>query len=379
MTEIAVRTAGAPALAVPLDPRDDWPPEARALRDHLVAEWGEDDPLPDVAGGWIAHYGSPNTRRTYARHFKVWSRYCAERGRHLLAVTDVLADAFARHLETAPTLARVKGGARGEMAATGKPYSDAARANVISACSSFHTYAVRVKASTTGDPFADVLRPQIDPDHSATEGLTPAENLRLVEAARARSPRAYALVLCLYVLFLRVDSLLAADVEHLGYDRGHQVLRIQVKGGKWKKKPVPPFVWHALQDYVGDRTAGPLFVTRTGARLREPEVWKLLRRLARRAGLPQASTIHPHVLRGDGITDALEAGDKLEDVQDGADHKDPRTTQRYNRRRNRLERHPGHGLAARLADRLADVDGDLVEVDDPGPAGVPGQLAVPLP
>lgn len=360
-----LRTAGTMVPAVPLDPRGDWPEEARLLREDLAAEWGEDDPLPDLAGAWIAHYHSPNTRRTYARHFRVWSRYCAERGRHPLAVEAALADAFARHLETAPTLVRVKGGAYGQMAPTGKPYSDAARANVLSANSSFYRYAVKTKALSVGDPFADVLRPQIDPDHSATEGLTPQENLRLVEAARARSPRAYALVLCLYVLFLRVDSLLAADVEHLGYDRGHHVLRIRVKGGKWKNKPVPPFVWHALQDYVGDRTTGPLFVTRTGARLREPEVWKLLRRLARRAGLPQADSIHPHVLRGDGITDALAAGDKLEDVQDGADHKDPRTTQRYNRRRNRLERHPGHGLAARLADQLADAGGDLVEFADP--------------
>ncbi|MGW4817218.1 tyrosine-type recombinase/integrase [Kitasatospora cineracea] len=355
MSELQVRTAGALAPAVPLDPRDDWPAEARQLREDLAAEWGEDDPLPDLAGAWIAHYRSPNTRRTYARHFRVWSRYCAERGRHPLEAGFPLADAFARHLETAPTLVRVKGGAYGEMAPTGEPYSDAARANVLSANGSFYKYSAKAKVPLpAGDPFADVLRPAIDPDYSATEGLTPEENLRLVAAAKALSQRAYVVVLMLYVLFLRVDSLLAADVEHLGYDRGHHVLQIKVKGGKWKSKPIPPIVWDALQVYLGDRTTGPILTTRTGARLREPEVWKLLRRLARRANLPQAATIHPHVLRGDGITDALDAGDKLEDVQDAADHKDPRTTQRYNRRRNRLERHPGHGLAARLADHLAE-------------------------
>ncbi|MEV7602947.1 tyrosine-type recombinase/integrase [Kitasatospora sp. NPDC089797] len=378
MSALALRAAGTPVPAAPRDPRDDWPAEARRLREDLAALWGEDDALPDLAGAWIAHHRSANTRRTYARHFRTWNRYCAERGHHPLEAAAELADAFARHLETAPTLVRVRGGAYGETAPTGAPYSDAARANVLSANGGFYRHAVKTKALATGDPFADVLRPPIDPDHCATEGLTQEENLRLVEAARARSKRAYALVLCLYVLFLRVDSLLSADVTDLGYDRGHHVLRIRVKGGKVKRKAVPPIVWHALQDYLDGRTDGPLFTTRTGARLREPEVWKLLRRLARRAGLPQQDSIHPHVLRGDGITDALEAGDKLEDVQDAADHKDPRTTQRYNRRRHRLERHPGHGLAARLADRLATDDSALVDAD--GQAGVlPGQLAVPVP
>ncbi|MEV6976275.1 tyrosine-type recombinase/integrase [Kitasatospora sp. NPDC093806] len=114
---------------------------------------------------------------------------------------------------------------------------------------------------------------------------------------------------------------------------------------------------------LSDRTSGPIFITRTGARLRESEVWKLLRRRGRRTGLPQAGSIHPHVLRGDGITDALDAGDKLEDVQDAADHKDPRTTQRHNRRRRRLESHPGYGLAARLA---------AVAEHQELPAGIPG-------
>jgi hypothetical protein len=103
--------------------------------------------------------------------------------------------------------------------------------------------------------------------------------------------------------------------------------------------------------WVG-RTEGPLFITRTGARLREPEVWKLLRRLAKRAALPQADTVHPHVLRHGFITDALEQGTPLHVVQDAAGHKDPRTTQRYNRARKRLDGHPAYTVAAAMAERL---------------------------
>ncbi|WP_326655029.1 tyrosine-type recombinase/integrase [Streptomyces sp. NBC_01750] len=70
-----------------------------------------------------------------------------------------------------------------------------------------------------------------------------------------------------------------------------------------------------------------MFATRAGARLREPEVWKLLRRLAAKAGLPQAASIKPHVLRHGFITDSLYVGVPL---QDAVNHKAPRTTQRDN-------------------------------------------------
>jgi hypothetical protein len=39
----------------------------------------------------------------------------------------------------------------------------------------------------------------------------------------------------------------------------------------------------------------------------------------------------------------------LADVQDGADHNDPRTTRRYDRRRHLLDRSPAYTLADRLS------------------------------
>ncbi|MFE7357061.1 tyrosine-type recombinase/integrase [Streptomyces sp. NPDC057543] len=335
-----------------VDPRDDWPVEARTLRLELLELYGEHDGLPDVAGGWIARWPSVNTRRTYARSFRVWEAYARERGQHPLTAAFPLADAFARHLEAAPTLRRVKGGQYGEMAPTGRPRGDASRATLLSACSSFYVYAVRARAAEA-DPFEAVLRPVVDPDESPTEGLTEDETAKLIATATAWSPRAEALVKLLYRMGPRVDEILALDADQLGYDRGHRTLPPRVKGGKVRPKPVVPLALDALECYLDGRTASPLFVTRTGARLRESEVWKLLRRLAAKANLPQADSIKPHVLRHGFITDSLDAGVPLQDLQDAANHKDPRSTQRYNRRRRRHENHPGHTLAARLADKLA--------------------------
>ncbi|MFI0964658.1 tyrosine-type recombinase/integrase [Streptomyces sp. NPDC021080] len=333
------------------DPRDDWPEEARALRAELADHYGDDDPLPDVAGAWVARQRSANTRRVYARRLRAWEAYCRSAGTHPLRATLPLADAYSRHLETAPTLTRVKGGRRGQSAPTGPPLSPSGIAQALSAAGSFHTYAARIGAAPA-DPFAAVARPDIDPDHSPTEGLTQDETARLLEAARAWAPRSYALVALLYLLGPRVDEVLALDAQQLGYDRGHRTLPLRRKGGRIQAVPVPPLALDALLTHLDGRTEGPLFTTSSGRRWSEPEVWKHLRVLARRAELPQASSIKPHALRHGFITDALDAGVPLHEVQDAAGHRDPRTTQRYNRRRGRLDGHPAYKVAAAMAERL---------------------------
>lgn len=195
-------------------------------------------------------------------------------------------------------------------------------------------------------PFDAVLRPNIDPDYSATEGLTEQQWILLLLTARdhhqpaAYRPRAYAL-------------LLAARVEDLGHDRGHHVLQVRIKGGTRKKKPIPPYVYVALTAYINGRTTGWLFQTATGTPLDEPAVWRLVRSLAKRARLPQQTSIHPHVVKHDAITHALSRpGARVDKVQQWADHKDSRTTQRYNRRKSVLEDSPGYELAASLAGAL---------------------------
>jgi len=46
---------------------------------------------------------------------------------------------------------------------------------------------------------------------------------------------------------------------------------------------------------------------------------------------------------------AVDAGVDLRDVQIAARHADPRTTMRYDRARQNLDRHPGYILAAYMA------------------------------
>jgi site-specific recombinase XerD len=73
-----------------------------------------------------------------------------------------------------------------------------------------------------------------------------------------------------------------------------------------------------------------------------------LRQLAVAAGI-QATRAHPHMLRRICVTTMLDAGVDLRDVQIAARHADPRTTMRYDRARNHLDRHPNYILAAYMA------------------------------
>lgn len=81
-------------------------------------------------------------------------------------------------------------------------------------------------------------------------------------------------------------------------------------------------------------------------------MWRIVRRLAARAGLPDelARRLGPEAMRHSFATLYLDAGGSLGDLQQVMGHADPRTTRRYDRSR-RAARAPGDVVAAYLAAR----------------------------
>jgi len=73
-----------------------------------------------------------------------------------------------------------------------------------------------------------------------------------------------------------------------------------------------------------------------------------LQRLAEASGVP-ITRPHRHMLRHTFATTMLDAGVGFRDVQIAARHADPRTTMRYDRAREILDRHPNYILAACMA------------------------------
>ena len=92
---------------------------------------------------------------------------------------------------------------------------------------------------------------------------------------------------------------------------------------------------------------GPIFYGPDGLRLDRHGAARVVRRVARRAGITKP--VGPHTLRHAFITAALDAGVPLREVQEAASHADPRTTMRYDRARGSLDRHATYIVAAYLA------------------------------
>jgi integrase/recombinase XerD len=195
-------------------------------------------------------------------------------------------------------------------------------------------------------PAVHVRRPRIDCESHAT-GLDRNEVGALLVAAGLGTAAEHALVSLLALNGLRVSEATGADIEALGTERGHRTLAITRKGGKKAVIPLAPRTARAIDLAIGERCEGPIFTTPAGDRLDRRGAGRIIRRIARRAGLTKK--IGPHTLRHAFITAALDAGVPLRDVQEAASHADPRTTMRYDRARVSLDRHATYIVAAYIA------------------------------
>ena len=307
---------------------------ARLPRGELGVPELDEDPFWRLVAAFLVDCRRPQTRRAYFTDLKAWYAWCVERDRHPLDARRHDIALWARQLAEQP------------QPASGKVAAPASIARRLSCLSSFYGYGVEVGVLEE-NPVANVKRPRVAND-SLTVGLTRDELEQLLQAAEADSPRSAALITLLAYNGLRVDEALSRDVEHLGHQQGHRVLRLSRKGGRDALEPLSAPVERALDAYLDGRTTGALFVDDQGRRMYEAQAWRLVRRLARRAGLKSAGQLSPHSLRHTFATSLDDAGVPLQDIQDAMGHADPRTTRRYMATHQHLDRHATYTFAAWL-------------------------------
>lgn len=192
--------------------------------------------------------------------------------------------------------------------------------------------------------------------------LKPEETEALLSAVDTSTPlgmRDLAMLEVLYGAGLRVSELVGLGLSALDARAG--LLRVVGKGGKERVVPLGASALEAIEAYLEsarDALLGShpddthaLFLTRRGKPMTRQNFFALIRKLAKRAGIP-SDRVSPHVLRHAFATDLLDGGADLRSIQVMLGHADLSTTQIYTHvSRSRLrdtveERHPrGDGKA----------------------------------
>lgn len=291
----------------------------------VVYDPGRLDPEHVALAGFLGGYRGL-TRDAYALDLHQFLTFCARRQLKLFEVRRSDIEAFGRELE-----------------ANGRATATIARR--LCTVTGFYRYAEE-EGLIAHSPAVHVRRPRIDSESHAI-GLDRNEVGALLVAAGLGPAAEHALISLLALNGLRVSEAIGANIEALGVERGHRTLTVLRKGGKTVTVPLAPRTARAVDLAIGERAAGPIFTNVDCQRLDRHGAARIVRRVARRAGV--AKPIGPHTLRDAFITAALDAGVPLRDVQEAASHADPRTTMRYDRAWVSLDRHATYIVATFIA------------------------------
>jgi integrase/recombinase XerD len=274
-------------------------------------------------------------RNTLASYRRDLERYLA---RLAAAGVDDLAEVTEAHV--AEHLARLREGDADHPALSA---SSAARA--ISAVRGLHRFAAR-EGLTPDDPTREVKPPAAP--RRLPKALDVSEVERLLAADRtAEGPlalRDLALLEFLYGTGARISEAVGCAVDDLELEGGAVLLH--GKGGRTRLVPIGGYASAALTSYLtkgrpmlaaaragtrGLSTAGVLFLNARGGALSRQSAWTVLRRAARRAGLPADGPrgISPHTLRHSYATHLLDGGADVRVVQELLGHASVTTTQVY--------------------------------------------------
>jgi integrase/recombinase XerD len=154
--------------------------------------------------------------------------------------------------------------------------------------------------------------------------------------------RNQAILELLYATGARVQEVSDLTLDRLNLE--YRYVRCLGKGGKERIVPLGRTAVKVLEDYLaasrpmlvsacGGSGAGPsdpsawLFLTQSGQKLDRTNIWRIVKRCARKAGIRKR--ISPHTLRHSFATHMLSRGADLRTLQELLGHASIATTQRY--------------------------------------------------
>ena len=146
----------------------------------------------------------------------------------------------------------------------------------------------------------------------------------------------------------RAGAVSKLELSHYVGSPGKRKLRFLEKGGKSREIAVRSDLEECIDVYLdaiegSSGKQGPMFLaakrrepTLTSSRLKENDMYKMVKRRMKKAGLP--AELSAHSFRTATITDLIGQGIPIEDVQRLVGHKDARTTKLYDKTNRKVTR-----------------------------------------
>lgn len=260
---------------------------------------------------------SPLTAESYASDLKQWLKFCESRELVPFPPSFSAVGAFRRHMDE-----------QGKLRST--------QQRCIAAMRSWIHFVEMEEAEELDIPLPDL------PDRTKLEPrvLNEAEVKRLMDVCQGTRPllvRDRALFEVGYGCGLRASEICALEMLDLDFES--KLLRTR---GKGDKERVVPFLGETarsvkiyletvrpqLRGAIGSKSGNRVFLSRNGRPLNRQDMWRILRKRGREAGIAQ-SRLYPHILRHSFATHLLARGMDMRTLQEMLGHSSIITTQTY--------------------------------------------------
>ena len=288
---------------------------------------------------FLGEIPNANTRKAYLHAVRRFLAWCEARGAELWRITPgMVGEYFGQHPDGPATKKQ-------HLAAIRKLFDKLVVRHVVAFNPALSVRTERYQVVEGKTPEIEVLQAE--------------KLLASIDASSVVGLRDRAIVAVLIFTAARVGAVAKLRLKHFQHDGSQWTLRFEEKGGKSREIPVR----HDLQGFIlayraaagleGEPKESPLFHTaagRTGSltmnRMSAIDICRMVKRRLKDAGLP--SRLSPHSFRVMTITDLLEHGSEIDDVQYLAGHADSRTTALYDRRRKRVTRNIVERISVRV-------------------------------